>query len=906
MALNRQAVFDILQFLHCYIILDFHLNRAANSNHPGERPPMIGKTLAHYEILEKIGAGGMGEVYRARDPQLNREVAIKIVPGTVAGDPEKLARFKREAKTLAAVNHPGIATVFGLHEQDGTQFMAMELVPGSDLSQKISRRALSTRNALAFALQIAEALELAHGQGIIHRDLKPQNLMVTPEGKIKVLDFGLARVVARGPINADDDTSPTITAALTRPGTVMGTPAYMSPEQVRGDDVDARSDIWAFGAVLYEMLTGKNAFGGKNVTETMYKVMATEPDLDLLPASLPAGVLQLVRRCLVKEARSRLQSIGDARIFIQECLDDPSPAEEERAQHSVWRFVPWILVTLLAVGAITRPWTGRQEPRNLLSGATFTRITDFAGSETSAAISRDGKTIACLSDRGGQFDIWVIPVGTGQPYNLTNGLEAGLNSMLRSVGFSPDGSEVWLSGTMDQRMRRMPLIGGTPRSWLAPQVGNVSWSPDGSRIVYTTWEAGDPLIVADRDGSDGREILNSGKGYHQHYPTWGADGWIYLVRGQENILEMDLWRIRPDGTGSERLTTGTLYAAHPTPIDEKTLLFIGQEQNGAGPWLWTLDLESRVARRLSFGLEQYTSLSASADGRSLVASIANPRVGLWQVPISDELADESDASPFELPNLRALAPRFGPGDLYYLSSRGSGDGLWLFRDGTSREIWKGTEAPLLEPVAVSSDGASLVLILRQNEQNVLHVLSADGAQLRALTTAVDVRGSAAWSPDGAWIVAGGEDLDGRPGLFKVSVDGDLVEKIVEGQALNPVWSPAGKLIVYAGQQVGPVGPVLGVRPDGTPVELPPLEVLLRGQRVRFLPDGRGLVHMKTSTNFHQEFWLLDLSTMQDRQLTRLEDAGTLRTFDITPDGTRIVFDRLRDNADIVLIDLADD
>jgi Tol biopolymer transport system component len=734
--------------------------------------------------------------------------------------------------------------------------------------------------------------------------------MVTPDGKIKVLDFGLARVITRGSISADDDSSPTITAALTRPGTVMGTPAYMSPEQVQGKDVDARSDIWAFGVVLYEMLTGKNAFNGKNVSETMYKVMASDPDLGLLPASLPAGVRHLVRRCLVKEARNRLQSIGDARIAIQEYLDDPSPAEEVRGQRSVWRWAPWgltalILATLITVGAITKPWIGRPEPANLLSGATFTRITDFAGSETSAAISRDGKNIACLSDRDGRFDIWVIPVGTGQPYNLTDGLEGGLNSLLRSVGFSHDGSEVWLSGAVDQRLRRMPLLGGTSRNWLDPQASNVSWSPDGSRIVYTTSEAGDPLIVADRDGSDGREILNSGKGFHQHYPTWGADGWIYLVRGQENILEMDLWRIRPDGTGSERLTTGTLYAMHPTPIDEKTLLFLGQEQNGAGPWLWTLDLERRVARRLSFGLEQYTSLAASADGRRLVASIANPRVGLWQVPISDELATESDAAPFELPTLRALAPRFGPEGLFYLSSRGSGDGLWRFRNGTSHEIWKGTEVPLLEPVAVSSDGASLVLILRQNERNVLHVLSADGAQLRALSTAVDVRGSAAWSPDGAWIVAGGEDLDGSPGLFKVSADGDLVEKIAEGQALNPVWSPVGELIVYAGRQVGPVAPVLGVRPDGTPVELPPLEVLLRGQRVRFLPDGRGLVYMKTSTNFHQEFWLLDLSTMQDRQLTRLDDAGTLRTFDITPDGKRIVFDRLRDHSDIVLIDLAD-
>jgi serine/threonine protein kinase len=871
-----------------------------------------GQMLGHYEILGKIGAGGMGEVYRARDPQLDREVAIKFLPEAVADDPMSLARFQQEAKTLAAVHHPGIATVFGFHEQDGTRFMAMELVPGSDLSQKISKRALPTREALELAVQIAGALEVAHQQGIIHRDLKPQNLMVTPDGKIKVLDFGLACVLTGGPSRADDDLSPTITSGLTLPGTVMGTPAYMSPEQIQGGEVDTRSDIWAFGAVLFEMLTGKRAFGGKNISETIYNVMGSDLDLGHLPASLPAEVRSLVRRCLVKDARNRLQSIGDARIAIQEYLDDPSQAEGESSQQcSVWRWVPWVLtlvlVSLITVGVINRPWTGSREPANLLAGATITRITDSVGSETSASISPDGKNIAYLSDRGGHFDIWVVPVGTGQPNNLTNGRVGDLYSLLRSVGFSYDGSEVWLTGTVDQRLRRMPLFGGTPQNWLDPHAVNVSWSPDGSRVVYHTHDLGDPLIIANPDGSDRREILNSGPGYHQHHPHWGVDGWIYMVRGQEDTKEMDLWRIRPDGTGGERLISGTLGPSYPTSLDEKTLLFIGQEQNGAGPWLWAFDLEQRVARRLSFGLEQYTSLSASADGRRLAASVANPQVGLWQVPIRKEIMIESDAEPFELPTMRALAPRFGPEDLFYLSSRGSDDGLWRFRDGTSSEVWKGNEAPLQVPTDVSVDGASLALVLRQNERNVLHVLSADGAELRALSSSIDMQGSVSWSPDGAWVVAGGKDLAGNSGLFKISVAGDGVMKITGGHALHPVWSPADDLIVYAGPQIhGGLSRLMGVRPDGIPVELPVLEIRARGERVRFLPDGQGLIHLKSSTNFHQEFWLLDLATMQDRQLTRLDDAGTISTFDITPDGKRIVFDRLRDNADIVLIDLAED
>jgi len=870
-----------------------------------------GQLLAHYRVEEQIGKGGMGEVFRAQDTKLGREVALKILPREFAADSHRMARFEREAKLLASLNHPNIASIFGFETTPEGTFLVMELVEGEDLAAMLSTGAISVDKAMDIALQIAGGLEEAHEKGIVHRDLKPANVKLTPAGKVKVLDFGLARAYAGQTAGEEEVASAqTMTAAMTQVGTVLGTAAYMSPEQARGLEVDRRADVWAFGCVLYEMLTGTRCFPGETSTDILANIVTQEPDWDLLPPDLPPRIMGLLQQTLEKDPRQRLRDMGDIGLVIEKAGGDiPAPSLPVMPRRKSTRPYLWgVLLVLLAAivaGAITRPWTGRPEPVNLLSGATITRITDFEGSETSAAISRDGKNIACLSDRNGRFDIWIIPVGTGKPFNLTGGRIGSLRSGLREVGFSYDGSEVWLSGTREQRLRRMPLHGGTPQNWLDPHAGNVSWSPDGSRVVYHTHDPGDPLIVADRDGSDRREILNSGPGYHQHYPTWGADGWIYLVRGQGNTKVMDLWRIRPDGTGSERLITGTLDPAHPTLIDEKTLLFVGREQNGAGPWLWAFDLERRVARRLSFGLEQYTSLSASADGRRLAAGVANPRVGLWQVPIGDELATESDVGPVELSNLRALAPRFGPEDLFYLSSRGSGDGLWRFRNGTSSEIWNGTEAPLLEPVAVSADGSSIALILRQNKRNVLHVLSADGAELRALSSAVDIRGSVSWSPDGVWIVAGGEDLDGKPGLFKISSDGVLVEKIVEGPVLDPLWSPAGGLIVYSGPQMyAGLSRVLGVRPDGAPVELPLLEIFARGKRVRFLPDGQGLVYMKTSANFHQDFWLVDLATMQERQLTRLDDAGTLRTFDISPDGKRIVFDRLRDNADIVMIDLA--
>ncbi len=657
------------------------------------------------------------------------------------------------------------------------------------------------------------------------------------------------------------------------------------------------------------MLTGTRCFVGDTATDVLSNIVTREPDWSSLPPDVPGRVQTVLQQTLEKDPRRRLRDIGDIGLVIENSGTDvatPSPAvfPDRKGSRLFFWGAMLALLAAMAAGVTTRIWPRRPEPVNILDGATFTRMTDSAGSENSVAISRDGKNIAYLSDRGGRFNIWVIPVGTGQPFNLTKGVDSTVVSNLRLVDFSPDGSEVWLTGTLFGRLRRMPLNGGSPRNWLDPHAINASWSPDGRRVVYTTSDPGDPLIVANPDGSDRREILNSGPGFHQHFPAWGADGWIYMVRGQENTKDLDLWRVRPDGSSGEPLNTGTRLPSFPTLVDEKTLLFVAQEMDGAGPWLWTLDLENRVVRRLSFGLEQYTSVAASADGLRLAASVATPRVGLWQVPISDEVATESGVSPFELPTLRALAPRFGPEDLFYLSSRGSGDGLWRFGKSGATEVWKGTEAPLLDPVAVSADGDLIALVLRQDERNVLYVLSADGAEMRELSSAINVRGSISWSPDGAWIVAGGEGQNGNPGLFKVSFDGDRVEKIVDGQAVNPVWSPTGDLIVYDGPQVNATGPALGVRPDGEPVALHRIESLVPGQRLRFLPDGNGLVHMKTSANFHQDFWLLDLETMEDRQLTRLDDAGTISTFDITPDGTRIVFDRLHENGDIVLIDLA--
>jgi serine/threonine protein kinase len=875
--------------------------------------PQHGKNLLQYDLVDKIGEGGMGVVWRATDRTLDREVAIKILPDAFAADPERLARFEREAKLLASLNHPNIATVFGVHDTEGTRFLAMELIPGEDLAQRLERGRLPVGKAVDIATQIAEALEAAHERGVIHRDLKPANIKVSSDGRVKILDFGLAKTLAPLPVSDVDLTSsPTKTSTETIEGTILGTAAYMSPEQARGQTVDQRSDIWSFACVAWECLTGQVLFGAATVSDSIGAILHREPDWTLLPAETPPAVRRLLRRCLAKDTRDRFHSIADARIELED--SDPSPPEAKTASRGNRITVAALVVAVVAslaaaLSYFLQPEVDRSDlPNdNPLAGARFSKLTDFEGSEFDAAISSDGRFVAFVSDRDGPFEAFVGQIGTGEFRKLAAGAREfeveDARAPVRSVGFNYDGSEIWLGGGPWLRVRLMPLLGGPMRNFLGENVVNVAWSPDGSLLAYHERLAGDPLYVASRDGSNSRMILGSPAGTHQHYLIWSVDGqWIYLARGRPATLEMDLWRVRTNGEGLEQLTHGKLDVSYPAPIDERTVLYSARDADGAGPWLWALDVETKVSRRASVGLERYASVAASSDGRRLVATVKEPRAGLWSVPILDHPAAESDVEPFaNLPTTRALAPRFGVSSLFFLSSRGSGDGLWRYREGKISEIWRGSETTLLEPAAVSPDGQSVALLLRRGGGWHVHILSADGAELRILSEIVDARGSAAWSPDGQWIVTGGS-VDGVQGLFKIPVDGTAPVRLADGEALNPVWSPDGRLIIYAGPQVNVISPLVAIHLDGYTVELPKIEVFRAGERMRFLPDGSGLVYMSGKGN-RQDFWLLDLATMKRRRLTQLDSTATMRTFDITPDGKRIVFDRLSEDSDIVLIEL---
>ena len=368
-----------------------------------------GATLGFYSVTAKIGQGGMGEVYRAHDTKLDRDVALKVLPEAFTADPDRLARFEREAKVLASLNHPNIGGIYGLEESDRVRALVLELVEGPTLADRIAKGPIPLDEALPIAKQIAEALEAAHEQGIIHRDLKPANIKVREDGTVKVLDFGLAKALSPTP-DGNPSQSPTLTAAATQMGVIMGTAAYMSPEQAGGKTVDRRTDVWAFGAVLYEMLTGAGPFAGADVSKTLARVIDREPDWDALPTRMPAGLRTVLRRCLEKDPRRRIRDIGDIGLGLEGAFETPTPAAlEAAAQPKVWQrpaSVALIAVLTAAISALA-VWTSTRVdvvPAELMRLAIVppdTAPLDLGGSGRNLAISRDGTQLAYTSQKPG-------------------------------------------------------------------------------------------------------------------------------------------------------------------------------------------------------------------------------------------------------------------------------------------------------------------------------------------------------------------------------------------------------------------------------------------------------------------------------------------------------------------------
>jgi serine/threonine protein kinase len=863
----------------------------------------IGTRIGPYEIVGWLGSGGMGEVYRARDQRLGRDVALKIIAGRVAGDAARVRRFEQEARAAGQLNHPNVVAVYDIGVHEDEPYIVTELLEGVSLRSRLADGPLPWRKVLNYAKQAAEGLAAAHDRGIVHRDVKPDNLFITTDGRVKILDFGIAKLTAADDADGPRTGLPTDTAA----GTVIGTAAYMSPEQVRGEIVDARSDIFSLGSVLYEMITGRAAFRRETSAETMTAILKEDPPEPAAIADAPAFA-RIVARCMEKARETRFQSARDLAFGLDVLSGTQPTAALTGAPRRRWLTALAVIIVAWSAVAALAIWFKRSSApvENLLAHATFLPFTEFGGSGLDADISPDGKFVAFMGDRDGPFHIWVKQVGTGDFVNLTPGRPDQRNAgPTRGVGFSGDGSELWLNGSTGRRLTLLPLMGGPPRVFLKDHAVNVAWSRDNTRLVYFIYD-GDPLIVADARGDHEQTILPARAFDHNHFPAFSTDGrWVYYAHGEQSVSEYDLWRIRADGgSAPEQLTHLRSDVRYVTPIDARTILFVAPDADGSGPWLWAFDVNEKTTRRVSIGLERYLSVASSADGRRLVTTVSKASAEIWSLPILDRLVEEREVTPVRLPTPRALAPRFGSETMFYLSSKGGGDGLWRVKDGQPSEIRIGSAGHFVEAPSLSAQGNQVAAVFSTHGRERITVMSADGVDPRPLTDSVDVRGTSAWALDGKSLITGGNDAHG-PGLFRIPVDGGAAVSLMTGQATDPVISPDGQLIVYLGKQTA-FGPLQAMRPDGTAVRLPTPEIrILSGGRgrFRFLPNGKGLVYLQGESGA-QDFWLLDLVTHARRQLTRLSNSAIISTFDITPDGTRIVFDRVREHSDVVLIDLA--
>ncbi len=598
------------------------------------------------------------------------------------------------------------------------------------------------------------------------------------------------------------------------------------------------------------------------------------------------------------------------------------PSQAARQNQSRHPYL-WFAVALATVGvavAITASlWLRKTEYfwRSPIADARFQMITDFDGIEEAAAVSRDGHFAAFLSDRDGQMDVWVTQISSGEFHNLTRGMVPELvNPSVRTLGFSPDGSLVtfWVrkkgSSTgstagsttgSDISIWAVPTLGGQPRPYLE-DVAELDWSRDGSRLVYHTPGPGDPMFVSDGSRlSDGPPIFTAPAGLHSHFPLWSPDSkFIYFVQGSLPD-KLDIWRIPPTGGTPQRITSHDTRVTYPVLMDGRTLMYLASDGDGAGPWLFSMDVERRIPHRLTSGLDRYTSLAASADGRRLVVTLARPKRTLWRLQIADSPAKVSTPSRIPLTTSTGFSPRLGPDYLLYVSATGASESIWKVTNGAGMELWSGQGAQILGAPAISSDGRYIAFSAQQSGKTFLHVMQSDGTNARVVADSLDLQGDPAWAPDGQSLTSSAND-HGVPRLFRIPLDGHPPALFVQEYSVDPAWAPDGQFVVYSGPDIGTTFSVKAVAADASAHALPPLTLTRGARHIAFLPGGRSLVLLRGEIQ-HKNLWLVDLETGAERQLTNLTPDFDIHDFDISPDGHEVVLERVQDLSDIALLDL---
>jgi len=858
-----------------------------------------------YEIIDEIGRGGMGEVYLAEDTNLKRKVAIKVLPQPFALDKEMLARFEREARLLASLNHPNIATIHGLEKSDGQQFLVMELVEGETLAERIKKGPLPLNEALEVCHQIAEGLESAHEKGIIHRDLKPANVKVTPEGKVKILDFGLAKAfetaVSGEAPGADPSLSPTITVESSRSGVILGTAAYMSPEQARGKTLDKRTDIWSFGCVLFEAITGQLAFKGETISDSIAAILKNDPDWSAIPETTSMKIRDLLRRCLQKDPHDRLHDIADARIDIQDVLTGPPEQIASTVRTTPrWRSMFWAMTSfafVLTCVLLWSPWRTAKPQEQLISRFAI----NLSQGETlgyeigpAAVLSPNGTQLIYVVQKKETTQLYLRPIHEfeAQPISSTEGAKGPF--------FSPDGS--WVAFHADGLLKKVSLLGGTPQIICEAKSGlGGTWSEDGT-IYFGDWYKASLMSVPAAGGdpervTSGLKTVNEKTFEHSYF--WpqmlpGGKALLYTVFNNVEDMHVAAYSLESgehktlieSGGPAQYLPTGHLIYARAG--DLMAVSFDLKKLEVTGSPLPVLEGIQRGEWGLAhFGLSKSGSLV-------FVPGVSTPREnGLVWV----DLEGSVESLPF--PRGFYQSPRLSPdGKQLVVARLETVANLWIYglERRTSRRL---TDESGSEFWAIwTPDGKRIVFNSTRTGRSMVPMLwkPADGSGPAELFAEGEYHQQPkSWSADGKWMVLT-EGLNPKSGvdIWMLKLDGDRKPEPFLNSRFNeihPIFSPDGRWIAYVTDESG--REEVYVRPFPGPGNIIPISTD-GGMEPVWRPNGKVLYYRDASGDKMMAVSFLTEPELRVGKPQLLFEGRYLggapwgRNYDIAPDGERFI------------------
>jgi eukaryotic-like serine/threonine-protein kinase len=912
----------------------------------------IGQEIGHYRIVKKIGAGGMGEVFLAEDVRLKRKIALKILPVAVSQNKNYLRRFEQEACAASALNHPNILTVHEFGNENGTNFIATEFVEGKTLRERLSSENLSLPETLDIVLQVASALVTAHEAGIIHRDIKPENIMIRADGLVKVLDFGLAKLTekrrgdtgTRGHGEKDKaliSASPSLRVSAsqqTEPGLIMGTAAYMSPEQARGKKNDARSDIFSFGIVFYEMLTGRRAFEGETSLEIISSILKDEPQpiSQILP-EVPPEIEQIVNKTLQKDSKHRYQTAKDLLTDLKNAkhnveLHDSLERFPNRATNKTqilpatitnenqnqitegkiqnqsasaefiapkiknYNFIYLALTVLITAGIGFGIYRYSDSPQinTSVESVKMTKVTDSGKVGNRVALSRDGKWLAYSIVEDAKASLWLKQVAI--PDSNTQ-IVPPAETYYRELSFSPDGNYLYysiLEGTSNNMtVYQMPVLGGNPRKFLSGINGGINFSPDGKQITYGVEDLGNDesiLMVANADGSEPRQLVKL-KGNNEIASSrgrWSPDGKsIALWVGTNNPHNQQLATVSVETGEITRLETRKFYEFQLWEWlpDGKGLVVLANEKSAQKAEFWKISFPSGEAEKITNDLNGYDSMSLTADANTLatVQSFSNSHI--WTVPINDSAqakqitqGSNNDFSPKWTPDGKLVFERM-PGDIYITNPTG-GNPQRLTTNSANRFP------------TVSPDGRYIVYVSTQSGIPLLWRMDIDGGNPKQLTTEFSVEPNI--SPNSQEVIYSVGVDSSR--IWKVGIDGGQPVQLTDKESRNAIFSPDGKHFACRWWEDSKSRPKIAIIPStgGKPIKTFDLNVA----EIRWMPDGRSFQYSIIKDGL-SSVWSQPIGGGKPQQLTKF--SNLTQSFELSPDGKQIAVTRGTSTSDVVLI-----